>query len=395
MNFDVERVREEYPAVTEGIYFDNAATMHRPTAVMQAVMDFYTGCGANPHGGIYDSAIEAYEMVDEARETVARFIGAEKTDEIVFTKNATESLNMAAVGVMSRLSSDDMGFVSVQSHHSNLLPWTKMSQQRKIRLGMVEDWKEMTAERMRPNMKFAAVGMMSNVTGEVVDVKKVARAMKKTGGTTVVDAAQAVAHMKVDVQKMGADILAFSGHKIGAPMGVGVLYGKYELIERMEPTYLGGGMVDGVFEANGTLGLLEKRAPERLEAGTLNVGGIVGLSVAIKCHEMVRELGGFEYVNELGAYLKQELRELSEVEIIGGKHGIVAFNIRDVHAHDVAQILNEEGIFVRAGYHCAQPLLEHLGVGPCVRASLSYYNTYEEVDNFMDVIKTVRRKMGR
>ena len=401
------------------VYLDNAATMQKPRQVIRAVQGFYETANANPLRGMYDLAVGATEVVDEVRKKVARFIGGSSADEVIFTSGATEGLNMAAEwsvgGSRARsggfesdfggggfgLSADDEILVGIGEHHSNLLPWARAAGQTGAKLRLVNvnedgaiDEKDFLA-KLTPNTKVVAVQLIGNVLGNENDVKRLFKAAHgQSGAICVLDAAQAVAHVLVDARGLGADILAFSGHKIGAPMGIGVLWAKRELLEKMEPLEVGGGMVESVKINRDGVDVERAKIPQRFEAGTLNVGGIVGLGAAIDYLESVG-MGEIErHEEELTDYAVAALEGVSGVEIYGAGKGIIALNISEVHPHDTAAILNEEGIAVRAGWHCAQPLLEFLEIGPVVRVSMSFYNTKEEIDKLVRALAMARGRMG-
>ncbi|MDO5480892.1 MAG: cysteine desulfurase [Candidatus Saccharibacteria bacterium] len=409
------------------IYFDNAATMQKPRRVIRAVEEFYETSNANPLRGIYDLSQEATRMVNEAREKVAEFIGAFSAEEVIFTSGATEGLNMVAKwcgefgnllvssGPSDGLGADDEIIVGMGEHHANLLPWGRIARETGAKLRLVKCQRDGTMDEeeffrvLTPNTRVVAMNLVGNVMGGGNDVKRMFRvAHEKSGAICVLDAAQAVAHRRINVQELGADFMVFSGHKMGAPMGIGVLYGKRELLEKVEPVKLGGEMmewvevrrseterrVDLAWEMDdGGIFVKYAKIPQRFEAGTMNVGGIIGLRAAVEYLEEVglKKIG--EYERRLTDYAMERISGDS-VEIYGAENGIIALNVMGVHPQDTAEILNQEGIAVRAGWHCAQPMLEFLGIGPVVRISLCFYNTEEEVDKLVRVLSEVRGKMG-
>lgn len=385
---EIERLRADFPLIKQGkiIYFDNAATMQKPQVVIERVREFYESENANPLRGLYDLSVRTTELVAETRVKVAKFMGAKRAEEIVFTKSATEAINMTARMLGRKLAMDDEVIFSLKSHHSNFLPWGELQRNYKIGARLMTDEKMMT---VTPNTKLIVLPGMSNVTGEETRCKRLSDIIYS------MDVAQAIAHRKVDVGKEKIDFAQWSGHKIGAPMGVGVLYGRYQLLDEMEPVDLGGGMVVNVDFSPTNFSVNFDVAPQKFEAGTLNVEGILGLGTAIDYWQQHEPERLFEYIDELTGYARAELKKIPEVKLIGAKHGIVAFSVDGIHPHDVAQILADEKICVRAGYHCAQPLLDVvLGVGPVVRASFTFYNTRAEIDKMVAVLKTVRSKMG-
>ena len=385
------------------VYFDNSATTQRPDQVIRAVEDFYRKNNANPLRGLYDLAQDATICYEDARKTAAAFIGAREPSEIVFTRNTTESINLVSACISSavEIKEGDNIVVTVSEHHSNLLPWQRLSQTTGAELVFIEP--DMTGaisdeeidKKINGRTKLVAVAHVSNVWGRTNPVKKIISKAKDTGAITVIDGAQAVAHMKVDVADLDCDFYAYSGHKMLAPMGIGVLYGKKKLLERMDPFLLGGEMIEYVTRDCFTCA----EVPHKFEAGTVNAGGATGLAAAIEYIEKT----GFRFISEqelkVTEYLMKEMGKIPEIEIYGSPEpcehcGIISFNIKDCHPHDVASILNEDHICVRAGHHCAQPLMQYMGIGSCVRASVYAYNTIEEADVFIRSLSHVRKVMG-
>ena len=403
--YNIEEIRADFPLLRANpklAYLDNSATSQRPECVLRAVMDFYEKSNANPLRGLYDLAQNATEAYEAAREVVRDFLNARSAEEIVFTRNATEALNLVAYsyGGMVLQPGDEI-LVSVMEHHSNLLPW----QQAAHRMGAVLQYVEcdrdgrLTEERFRSALtdrtRIAAVTHVSNVLGWKNDIPAFARACHARNIALVVDGAQSVPHMLVDVQALGADFLAFSGHKLLSPMGIGVLYGKREHLMAMPPFLTGGEMIDSVSRYDASFAEL----PHKFEAGTVNAGGAVGLAAAIT---YIRNLG-FDYIegreNALTRLAMEELQKIPFVHILGSDqaaehHGILSFTVEGVHPHDVAAILDAEQIAVRAGHHCAQPLHQYLGVMSSTRASIAFYNTEDEIRRFAGCLSEIRRKMG-
>ena len=392
--------REDFPIFKHqaGLaYLDNAATMQKPQAVIDAVRDFYERQNANPLRGLYDLSVQATEKVEQAREKIAKFIGAESPKEIIFTSGATDGLNQAAMW-LSDLSSDDEMLVSYGEHHSNLLPWVRMVEANRAVLRPLECEPDGTVQeadfkrRLTPNTRIVALNLVGNVMGGENRIKNLFKQAHNRGAKCVLDAAQAVAHQKVNVRELGADIMVFSGHKMGAPMGTGVVYARSDFLEKVAPVWLGGEMVESVSIELGMMRTEFAEAPRKFEAGTQNIGGIVGLLAAVDYLEGVGLEKIAKYEQELTAYMREKLEET--VEVYGAGKGILAFNLPGVHPHDVAQFLNEKQIAVRAGWHCAEPLLEHLEIGPVVRASLSFYNTEEDVDRLAAALGELKEKAG-
>lgn len=383
------------------IYFDNAATTQRPRQVIDAVKNFYEKSNANPLRGLYGLSSQATELYENARGTVASFINA-AVEEIIFTRNASESLNLVAYtwGMQNVRDGDEIA-VTVMEHHSNILPWQMVCAAKNAKLVFL-DCDKATGEiplselnKINERTKLAAVTYVSNVLGITNPVKEIAEAAHKNGAVVVVDGAQAVPHFKVDVQAIGADFFAFSGHKMCAPMGIGVLYGRRELLEAMPPFLRGGEMIEYVTKEGATWAEL----PHKFEAGTVNAAGAVGLGAAI---DYINSIGFDEIVrrdHELTTLLMGEMRRIPYVHVVGHhdplQHsGIVTFTVDGVHPHDIATVLDEEHIAIRAGHHCAQPLGAHLGLPSTARASLYFYNTEDEVRRFAEKLASVRKWMG-
>lgn len=383
------------------IYFDNAATTQRPRHVIDAVKSFYEKSNANPLRGLYALSSQATELYENARGTVASFINA-AAEEIIFTRNASESLNLVAYtwGMQNVREGDEIA-VTVMEHHSNILPWQMVCAAKNAKLVFLACDKA-TGEiplselnKINERTKLVAVTYVSNVLGITNPVKEIAEAAHKNGAVVVVDGAQAIPHFKVDVQAIGADFFAFSGHKMCAPMGIGVLYGRRELLEAMPPFLRGGEMIEYVTKEGATWAEL----PHKFEAGTVNAAGAVGLGAAI---DYINSIGFDEIVrrdHELTTLLMEEMRRIPHVHVVGHpdplQHsGIVTFTIDGVHPHDIATVLDEEHIAIRAGHHCAQPLGAHLGLPSTARASLYFYNTEDEVHRFAEKLASVRKWMG-
>ena len=402
--FDVNEIRKDFPMLqnSEVVYLDNSATSQKPYQVIDAITAFYQKYNANPLRGLYDLAQAATEKYELAREKVGRFIHAKSTDEIIFTRNATESLNLVAYSYGNMvLKPGDEILVSIMEHHSDMLPW----QQAAERTGAVVKYLEcdqkgkITEEDLKNEItehtRIVAVTQVSNVLGVKNDIKAFAKICHERGIAIVADGAQSVPHMPVDVQDLDVDFLAFSGHKMLGPMGIGVLYGKKEHLEKMPPFLTGGEMIESVHRD----GAVFAQPPHKFEAGTVNAGGAAGLTAAIDYLENI----GFEQIQKqedfLTEILLEEIKKIPFVHVMGSEdprehHGIVTFTIDGVHPHDVAAILDADQIAVRAGHHCAQPLMQHMGIMSSTRASLMFYNTEEEVEKFISSLKEIRRKMG-
>ena len=385
------------------VYLDNAATVQRPLQVLRTVDEFYRTQNANPHRGLYALSVEATQRYEDARHTVAEFIGAEKDCEIIFTRNASESLNLIAYSYgLTFLKEGDEIVLPVSEHHSNLVPWQMVARAKGAKLVYLypnEDGQLMDAEieaKITAKTKVVALAHVSNVLGSVYPVAKIAEKAHSVGAVIVLDCAQSIPHMSVDVKKLGADFAAFSGHKMMAPMGIGVLYGREELLNAMPPFLRGGEMIEYVHEQDATFAPL----PQKFEAGTQNVGGAVGLEAAVRYLKSV----GYDKIEkteqELLNYALDGMAKIPHVTVYGGTEnrknrcGVISFNVDGVHPHDVASILDMDGIAIRAGHHCAQPLMEYLEVNATCRASLYFYNTKEDIDLFLESLKKVRGWLG-
>ncbi len=399
---------EDFPILNEKMngkrlaYLDNAATVQRPVPVLRAVDEFYRTENANPHRGLYELSVKATERYENARHTVKEFIGADKDCEVIFTRNASESLNLVAYSYgLNFLHEGDEIVLPVSEHHSNLVPWQMVAQAKGVKLVYLYPDKEGRLtddemEKITPKAKILALAHVSNVLGSVYPVRKIADKAHSVGAVVVVDCAQSIPHFKVNVKDLGADFMAFSGHKMMAPMGIGVLYGREELLNKMPPFLRGGEMIEYVHEQSATFAPL----PQKFEAGTQNVGGAVGLEAAIHYLQKV----GYDKIAEteqaLLNYTLDGLAEVPHITVYGGtknrrdRCGVISFNVDGVHPHDVASILDADGVAIRAGHHCAQPLMDYLGVNATCRASLYFYNTREDIDQFLSSLKRVRGWLG-
>lgn len=401
------RLKEDFPilnTLNHGqplVYLDSGATAQKAQAVIDAVTDYLTTSYANPHRGAYTLSQRATVKYEAVREKVRRFIGAGKLEEIIFVKNSTEALNLVARSYGEpNLQPGDEIVISIAEHHANLIPWQRAAQQTGAKLVYMyidEDGSLPPAEldKITERTKIVALTHVSNVTGHINDVKTIAGIAHGHGAVIIVDGSQAVPHMRVDVTELDVDFYTFTGHKIMALTGAGVLYGKEALLEAMEPFLLGGDMIEYVEEQKTTYNTL----PYKFEAGTPLSEAVISLGAAIDYIEAI----GYDEIraidHDLTQYLIQELSQVPHVNIIGGadsqdRSGIVAFTVDGVHSHDVAHILDMKGICVRAGHHCAQPLARYCGVTSSTRASFWFYNTREDCDLLVKEVKRVRRMMG-
>ena len=384
------------------IYFDNAATSMRPKEVTDAITAFYEQMNANPMRGLYEWSINATDAYEGAREKVAKFIGAGRASEIVFTRNSTESLNLVAYSYgRTFVNEGDEIVVSVSEHHSNILPWQMVAREKKAKLvwlecdenGVYSD--EELESKIGPKTKVVAIAHVSNVLGQPKDLKKIAALAHSFGAVIVADGAQAAPHMAVNVQDLDVDFYVFSGHKMLGPMGIGVLYAKKALLEKMPPFLTGGEMIEYVTREDATFA----EVPHKFEAGTVNAAGAVGLGAAIDYLNVL----GFDAVKhreeKITALLMEEMAKIPYITVYGDKDpakhcGIVTFNIEGCHPHDVASILDADHICIRAGHHCAQPLMQYMKVNSTCRASVYFYNTENEVMRFVQSLARVREELG-
>lgn len=387
-------------------FLDSAATAQRPACVLDAERDFYTKMNANPLRGLYSLSVAATSEIGAVREQIARLIGAVDdagkplADDIVFTRNTSESLNLVAKSFAPTvLHTGDEVVITVMEHHSNLIPWQQACRAAGAKLaylypdeqGFISD--EEIAAKIGPSTRIVAVGEVSNVMGVRNPVEKIAEAAHANSAYVVVDAAQSVPHMAVDVRALGADFLAFSGHKALGPLGIGVLWGRHELLAGMPPMLTGGEMIDSVSEQDATWAPV----PEKFEAGTQDAAGIYATGAALT---YLTQTVGYDDVAAreaaLVSYLMGQMAELDYIDAIGpaeasAHHGVVSFNVRGIHPHDVASILDMSGVCIRAGHHCAQPLLTWLGVEnlACCRASVAFYNDKSDIDRLIDGLAQV------
>ena len=376
------------------VYLDSGATTQKPKSVINSVDEFYNNYNANPHRGAYSLSMQATTIYENTRKKIADFINAKYQEEIIFTKNATEALNLVANSYgLNNVQKDDEIVLSIMEHHSNLVPWQAVCEKigAKLKYMYINENYEIPEEeiinKITDKTKIVGITHVSNVTGTVNNVDKIIKYAHKKGAIVVVDASQSIPHMKIDVQKLNADFLAFSGHKMLAPLGIGVLYGKKELLNKMPPFLMGGDMIEYVYEDHTTFAPL----PNKFEAGTQNVEGIIGLGAAIDYINSIGYQKIHEIESEVISYAIEKLSSLEYLELYitnnkANHSGVISFNIKGVHPHDVASILDTEGVCIRSGNHCAQPLLRFLKMDSTCRASFYIYNTKEDVDKLVSAL---------
>ena len=405
---DVARIRKDFPIFTRTIrdgkklvYLDSGATSQKPQSVIDAEIDFYTNHNAAAHRGAHQLAEEATEAMESARQIVADFLGGD-VDEIVFTKSATESLNLLAYSYTSLITKDDSIVVTEMEHHANLIPWQQLGE----RTGATLKWFEVDSEGrldlskidsvITDDTKIVALTHQSNVLGTINPLEAIVARAHEVGAVVVLDACQSVPHMPINVAQLNIDYLTFSGHKAVGPTGVGVLWGRSELLEMLPPFLFGGSMIETVTMTSATWA----PAPRKFEAGVPNMAQIVGLGAALNYLSKIGMDEIFLHEVELGAYLIKRLSEIEGLRIVGpqqmqARGGTVSFTFGDIHPHDLGQYLDAQGIAVRTGHHCAWPLTRKLGVPATTRASLYFYNDESDVDALIDGIIGAQKYFGR
>lgn len=389
--------RDDFPILKNRdiAYLDSGATTQKPQYVIDTIHNFYQENNANPHRGAYTLSIEATEIYENTREKIAKFINAREAQEIIFSKNASESLNLIAYSYgLENLKKEDDVVISIMEHHSNLVPWQYVTKKTESNLKYmyINDEYEITKEEIETKItdktKIVGITHVSNVLGTINKVKEIIQYAHKKGAIVVVDGSQSIPHMKIDVQDLDADFFVFSGHKMLAPLGIGVLYGKKERLNKMNPFLFGGDMIEYVYEQETSFAPL----PNKFEAGTQNVEGVVGLGAAIDYIENI----GYDMIQkiekELISYAIEKLSQLDFLKLYmtpnqENHSAVISFNINGVHPHDVASILDSYGVCVRSGNHCAQPLLRFLGLDSTCRASFYFYNTKQDVDRLVEALK--------
>ncbi|HKD61604.1 MAG TPA: cysteine desulfurase [Terracidiphilus sp.] len=400
--FDVERVRADFPILNERVhgralvYLDNAATTQKPEAVIEAINHYYRHDNANIHRGVHLLSQRATDAYESARAAVQRFLNAQSSSEIVFVRGATEAINLVAQTYgRSHIVSGDEVLITAMEHHSNIVPWQILCEEKgaKLRVAPVNDRGELLLEKLEELLssrtKIVSIAHVSNALGTVNPIRQIVRLAHSRGIPVIVDGAQAAPHLPIDVQDLDCDFYAFSGHKIYGPTGIGVLYGKAELLEEMPPFQGGGDMISSVtFEKT-----IYNKVPHKFEAGTPDISGVIGLGAAIAYIDNLGKASIAEHEDELLSYATAQLEKIPGIRLVGTareKVGALSFVMEGVHPHDIGTILDQEGIAVRTGHHCAQPIMDRFGIPATVRASFGLYNTKAEIDSLAAGIEKVK-----
>ncbi|EOC0751578.1 cysteine desulfurase [Listeria monocytogenes] len=405
---DIQKIRADFPILAQEInekplaYLDNAATSQKPKQVIEALTHYYEFDNANVHRGVHTLAARATDAYESARGKVAKFIHAREVAEIIFTRGTTSAINLVVDSYAeATIEAGDEIVISYLEHHSNLIPWQQLAKRKGAVLKYIELEEngtisvEQAKKTIGEKTKIVALAHVSNVLGTITPIKEIAAIAHQFGAVILVDGAQAVPHMEVDVVDLDADFYAFSGHKMMAPTGIGALYGKRELLDAMEPTEFGGEMIDFVELYDSTW----KELPWKFEAGTPIIGGAIALGAAIDYLAKVGLANIHAHEQALASYAIEEMSKIEGITIYGPKDaskrcGLVTFNLEGAHPHDIATILDEDGIAIRAGHHCAQPLMKWLDVSSTARASFYIYNTKEEIDALIDGLKLTKEYFG-
>ena len=403
--YDVERIRQDFPILKTVVhgkplsYLDNGVSAQKPQAVIDRMVEVMTSKYANVHRGLHHLANEATEVYEDAREVVRGFLNAASTDEIIFTKSITESLNLVANSLGQSMVAGDEVVLSIMEHHSNIVPWHFLRERKGVVIKwapvddngvfLLDEFEKLVTERT----KVVSITHMSNALGTVTPVKEIVRIAHAVGAKVVIDGAQGAVHLPVDVQDLGVDFYGITGHKLYGPTGIGALYGRYDLLAAMPPFLGGGEMIRDVTMENVTYGV----PPHRFEAGTPPIIEAAGLAAALRYIDSIGRERIAAHEDGLRAYAEERLDRMNSVRIFGrapGKGAIVSFEMAGAHAHDVATILDRYGIAVRAGTHCAQPLLARFGVSSTLRASFGLYNTPDEVDRLVEALQKAQDFFG-
>ena len=404
-SINVDSIRLDFPVLKRTpygsplIYLDSAATSQKPTIVIDALNEYYRNYNSNVHRGIYSISIEASEKYEDSRKKVSKFINSKNISEIIFTRNTTESINLVAYSwARSNLEKNDKIILTEMEHHSNIVPWQILSEEKNIEIDFIKITEEGLLDFdhfltiLDKKTKLVSLTHVSNVLGTINPINKIIKASHDFGAKVLIDAAQSVPHFNVDVQQINCDFLAFSSHKMLGPMGIGVLYAKEEILNEMVPFMVGGDMIKEVY--------LEKSfcndIPWKFEAGTPNVGGSIALGYAIDYLTQLGMDNVFRHEQDLTSYAYENLIKFADLQIYGPtsleqRCGLISFNLGDIHPHDLATIMDEEGVCIRAGHHCAMPLMNRLNVSATSRISFYIYNTYDDVDMFLKALSKAKK----
>lgn len=408
MSVDWKKYRADFPILDQKvhgqplIYFDNAATSQKPRAVIEALDHYYEHDNANVHRGIHELSNRATEAFEAARKRTAKFINARSSDEIIFTRGTTEGINLVATTWGNQnVKAGDVILLTEMEHHSNLVPWQLLAERTGAKLAFLPVTGDIgqidmnrVDELLTPRVKMFAMVHISNSLGTINPVAELCARARKLGVTTLVDAAQSAGHRPLDVQEIGCDFLALSGHKMCGPTGIGALYGRQEILEKTPPYHGGGEMILHVEYQKSTW----KHAPHKFEAGTPDIAGAIGLAAAMDYLDNIGRDKIAQHDLELGAYAFAKLSGLNNIRLFGphvGRAGLVSFLLNGVHAHDVTELANQRGIALRGGHHCTQPLMHKLGVESTSRASFYFYNTSEEIDRLVEVLREIQKFFGQ
>lgn len=404
---DIEKIRADFPYLDgkkvgkDVIYLDTAATSQKPNEVIDAVDNYYKYQNANPHRGAHYLSFVATTAYENSRDKIKEYIGAKHREEVIFTRNATEALNLIAYSyALENLKANDEILITILEHHANLVPWQIVAKKTGAKLVYAylnEDYSldyDDLKNKINEKTKIVSFTGASNVTGEIIDIKKIVNWAHEAGAIAIVDGAQLTPHLKIDLSDLDCDFYVFSGHKLLSPMGIGVLYGKKALLEKMNPFLTGGDMIEYVYEQESSFASL----PYKFEAGTQNVGGAIGLAKAIEYMEKIGLDEIYKYESDLTRHAYNLIKDYPHIKIFypeNSKTGaVLSFTYDDIHPHDIASILDNSGIAVRSGHHCAMPLHKYLGISASARASFAFYNTKEEAEIFAKELLNVRKVMG-
>lgn len=406
MNFDIDKIRKDFPSLHQIIYgkplvyLDNAATSQKPKQVIDTITTYYSTINSNVHRGVHYLSQQATDAFENTRSHISRFINSRFTHEIIITKGTTESINLVVSSFGKKfLNKGDEVIISALEHHANIVPWQMICQEKQASLKVIpmndncelllDEFKEMISEKT----KIVSVGHISNATGVINPVKKIIDLAHQNGIPVMIDGAQGIVHEKVDVQQLDCDFYCFSSHKLYGPMGVGVLYGKEELLEEMPPYQTGGEMIKTVTFEKTTFNDL----PFKFETGTPNVADVIGFDAALNYLGEIGLENIFKYEKDLMVYANEQFQKLENVQILGLKAeraGVISFNLDGIHPYDAGTIIDKFGIALRTGNHCAQPVMDRLGIQGTMRASFAFYNTREEVDRLVEALNKVKELFG-